>query len=249
MHEPTLFLQQLCAQGIEIRPNGEQLRVRGPAHGLSPDVLARLKREKGALLETLHESVLKHRSRLDKLACGTSNRAIQRMSAIMSRWGCGSIHHWIGHFCIAPYTYTQFCLRTTVFKEPKLSFSNNHQFRTHPNTGCGSDSITSESAPPQRYSDRHLLVNRHAQLGPTFPLHGDAPLAVTVGYQALRLTEVAASQWSDEVLWQQVLAVHQVPFALAQGPLYHFTLFTRNASDQRMERGPQNLWFWFQCPC
>jgi hypothetical protein len=28
---------------------------------------------------------------------------------------------------LAPYT--QFCLRTTVFKEPKLSFSNNHQFR------------------------------------------------------------------------------------------------------------------------
>jgi transposase-like protein len=24
--------------------------------------------------------------------------------------------------------HTQFCLRTTVFKEPKLSFSNNHQF-------------------------------------------------------------------------------------------------------------------------
>ena len=76
------------------------------------------------------------------------------------------------------------------------------------------------------------FVMRHPLLRTTFDQSMGKPEQVVQRFQELAFTQVAAVGWDDETLDAEVLAIHEQPFDLTDGPLLRVTLFTRSDADQ-----------------
>ncbi|MCB0207971.1 MAG: amino acid adenylation domain-containing protein [Anaerolineae bacterium] len=174
------FFDELTAQGIELWPDGDQLRYRAPEGSLSPGLLTTLKQHKIEIMDLLSH---------------------------------GSETH--------PLSYGQQALWFEYQYAPE-SPAYNVSFAAR---------IHSAVDVPALQRSFQMLVNRHPALRTTFEIAEDQPRQRVYRYRKAVLTEIDTGNWSWETLNAQVLASHETPFDLANGPLIRMSLFTRRPDN------------------
>lgn len=75
------------------------------------------------------------------------------------------------------------------------------------------------------------FIVRHPLLRTTFTMPNGKPQQVVHRFQRLAFAQIDAQGWSDAQRDEQVLATHETPFDLEEGPLMRVHLFTRASDD------------------
>ena len=70
------------------------------------------------------------------------------------------------------------------------------------------------------------LVDRHASLRAMFPATHGVPVQRVPGYTPIAFTEIDATSWDDEQLYQTITSDYRQPFDLAVGPLFRVSIYS-----------------------